>query len=376
MKKTCAIALLLICLLAQSALAAVSERVLARAVDIIGTQESNHNYGLVITDTNGKISAGFLQWNAGRAASLVKKAIEASGRDISFDGTLSASDKTWVSEILSSEAGKKVQDAQARADVSGYIEKAMSLGIQDPSALCYYADIAHQVGSGAIAKYHKLAAEKAGGYEKVTLEHLYQAALNYATHTKARRTRVYKLLKENPIQGSGQTQENPSQPQQATAVAISPAGAQTLLAGETLSLKAVFAPEAALEAVKWSSSNKKAATVDDGLVTAVKPGKTYIRVKSKSGLTARIKLTVKAAKVESMELSGEERMKKGDKQTLAVSFSPQGAISKVKWRSGNKKVAKVDQQGQVTAVKAGKAVIYCREAGGKTARFTLRVEKS
>ena len=376
MKKTCLTALLLVCLLAQSALAAVNERVLTRAVEIIGAQESNHNYGLVITDTNGKISAGFLQWNAGRAASLVKKAIEASGRDISFDGTLSAADKAWVSELLLSEAGKKVQDAQARSDVAGYIEKAMSLGIKDPNALCYYADIAHQVGSGAIGKYHKLAAEKAGGYEKVTLEHLYQAALTYATHTKARRTRVYKLLKADPIAGAGQAEAEKPQQDKATAVSISPAGARTLLVGETLSLKAVFAPQAASEAVKWSSSNKKVAVVADGLVTAVKPGKAYIRVKSVSGLTARVKLTVKAAKVEAIALSGEETMKRGEEQTLKVTFSPQGVTARLKWKSGNKKVARVDQQGQVTAVKAGKAVIYCREAGGKTARFTLRVGKS
>lgn len=142
------------------------------------------------------------------------KGHQASGEDIDFDGTLSASDKEWVSQLLSSPAGREVQDAQARSDVTGYIEKAMSLGIQDPNALCYYADIVHQVGTGAIKKYHVLAAEKAGGYENVTLEHLYQAALNYATYTKARRTKVYNLLKAGPISGSGGQQDQENQESQ------------------------------------------------------------------------------------------------------------------------------------------------------------------
>ena len=84
---------LALCLACQSALAAVSEKVLSRAIEIIGQMESGHNYATVIVDSNGKISAGFMQWNAGRAAALVEKAIQASGEDIDFDGTLSASDE-------------------------------------------------------------------------------------------------------------------------------------------------------------------------------------------------------------------------------------------------------------------------------------------
>lgn len=370
---------LALCLACQSALAAVSEKVLSRAIEIIGQMESGHNYATVIVDSNGKISAGFMQWNAGRAAALVEKAIQASGEDIDFDGTLSASDKEWVSQLLSSPAGREVQDAQARSDVTGYIEKAMSLGIQDPNALCYYADIVHQVGTGAIKKYHVLAAEKAGGYENVTLEHLYQAALNYATYTKARRTKVYNLLKADPISGSGgqQDQENQEsqQAQKPTALRISPHEAQTLTIGQTLTLSVDFQPAGSSQAVKWSSSNKKVAIVKDGVVTAVKAGKAYIRVQSESGLSHRIAVTVKAPAVESLSLSGEAAMKKGKSQTLALTLSPQGSTAKVKWKSSNKKVVKVNQKGRVTALKAGTAVIQCQTASGLKARFTITVTK-
>ena len=52
---------LALCLACQSALAAVSEKVLSRAIEIIGQMESGHNYATVIVDSNGKISAGFMR---------------------------------------------------------------------------------------------------------------------------------------------------------------------------------------------------------------------------------------------------------------------------------------------------------------------------
>ena len=68
-------------------------------------------------------------------------------------------------------------------------------------------------------------------------------------------------------------------------------------------------------------------------------------------------------------------MKKGKSQTLALTLSPQGSTAKVKWKSSNKKVVKVNQKGRVTALKAGTAVIQCQTASGLKARFTITVTK-
>ena len=357
--------LLLLCLLAQGA-AAVSEAVLRRAIDIIGQEESSHGYGCVAVDTNGKLSVGFMQWNAGRAARLVQKIQKERG--LAFEGTLSVGDKAWVKEALLTPEGRRVQDEQARLDVSGYIAKAMGLGIQDPNALCYYADIVHQVGTGAIVKYHKLAAQKAGGYGKVTLEHLYQAALNYATYTKARRQRVYRRLKDDPIEGAPPVAPQAT-PLPSPGLSIAPAGPHTLYLGETLQLKAEGA-----EKVRWSSAKRKIARVNKtGLVVPVKPGKAVIRVKSAAGAVAKVQVLVKKPPLRALALSGPQTMRPRTVKKIAPVFTPGGARCALRWRSSDKRVLLVNQKGWVRALRPGTAVVSCITKGGMGASLTVRV---
>ena len=67
--------------------------------------------------------------------------------------------------------------------------------------------------------------------------------------------------------------------------------------GETLALTPVFAPETATnKTVIWSSSDNTVATVDDGVVTAVKKGSATITVKTEDGgFTASCVVTVNCA---------------------------------------------------------------------------------
>ena len=67
--------------------------------------------------------------------------------------------------------------------------------------------------------------------------------------------------------------------------------------GETLALTPVFAPETATnKTVIWSSSDNTIATVDDGIVTAVKKGSATITVKTEDGgFTASCVVTVNCA---------------------------------------------------------------------------------
>lgn len=282
MKKWIALVLAL-CLICQTGLAAVNEKVLSRAVEIIGQQESGHNYGCVTVDTNGKISAGFMQWNGNRAVNLVKKAIELGQKEYPFDGSLTSADKEWVKELLLSAEGRKAQDEQARTDVTAYLKKAVSLGIKDLNALCYYCDIVHQVGTGAITKYHKLAAEKAGSYEEITLDHLYQAALNYATHTKSRRTRVYNLLKDDPIRA----ETPPAAPGKLIIV-----GSASMKKGQKQQLSAALSTGENV-AVRWKSANPRIAKVNaKGVVKALKKGRAVIKCKTADGQIASFVLKV------------------------------------------------------------------------------------
>ncbi|MEG2858926.1 MAG: Ig-like domain-containing protein [Clostridia bacterium] len=266
------------------ALAGAPPKALARAIEIIGTEESGHNYGCAETDTNGKSSLGFIQWNAGLAAGLLKKiiaqderaAVSILGEELTAqlkgakDCQLSRSELKVVSVLLKSDAGRAVQDAQAKTDIAQFIESAMALGIKDPTALAYYADIRNQVGSGAIKKYHTLAAEKAGGYDKVRLDDLYESALVYATRTKARRTRVYKLLKENPV---GDEAVAPPVEQ------LTLSGAHTMKRNTRQTLTATLGTQAA-SPLRWKSSRPKVASVNrQGEVRAKKKGTTIIACK-------------------------------------------------------------------------------------------------
>lgn len=67
--------------------------------------------------------------------------------------------------------------------------------------------------------------------------------------------------------------------------------------------------------------------------------------------------------------------KKGKTVTLKPTFTPTAAKSyiKVKWKSSNKKVAKVNTKGKVTAVKPGKATITATTADGKKATCKITV---
>ena len=68
----------------------------------------------------------------------------------------------------------------------------------------------------------------------------------------------------------------------------------SLKAGKTLTLKATMSPAKSTDTVKWTTSNKKIATVDAfGTVTAKKKGKVTITAKTSSGKKTTCKITVK-----------------------------------------------------------------------------------
>ena len=72
----------------------------------------------------------------------------------------------------------------------------------------------------------------------------------------------------------------------------------TIIAGDTLSLKAVLSPEEATGNVTWSSDKPDVATIDQtGLVTGMAPGKAVITAEAGNGVKATYNVTVEAAPV-------------------------------------------------------------------------------
>jgi len=159
----------------------------------------------------------------------------------------------------------------------------------------------------------------------------------------------------------------------------------TLKIGETLSLTATILPENATNKnVTWKSSDVSIATVSSGVVTALSKGTATITVETEDGkYTDTVTVIVKEikneeVKVESIEIDKKEiKMEVSDKSTLVITFNPElPTNTKIKWESSNTKVATVDENGIVTAVGQGTAVITATsEDGGYVAKSTITVTK-
>ena len=144
--------------------------------------------------------------------------------------------------------------------------------------------------------------------------------------------------------------------------------------GQTETLVAVVKPDDATDmTVSWSSSNTAVATVDsNGKVTAVTGGDATIFAKA-GEKQAACKVTV-TVPVSAVSLNKETlTLVEGESETLVATIEPQNATDKsCKWSSSNKEVAMVNNEGKVTAIKAGEAIITV-EAGDKSASCRVMV---
>ena len=103
---------------------------------------------------------------------------------------------------------------------------------------------------------------------------------------------------------------------------------------------------------KWTSSNKKVATVSSkGIVTAKKKGKTTITAK-KGKTTYKCKLVVETPKLSKKTAS----IIKGKTYQFKVS----GTKQKVKWTSSDSSIVSINSKGKATAKKAGTAFITAK----------------
>lgn len=118
----------------------------------------------------------------------------------------------------------------------------------------------------------------------------------------------------------------------------------------------------------FRSSNKKVATVSaNGTVKAKKAGKVNITVQV-GNYKHIVKITVKKPTMKLTKSSA--KLKKGKKVTIKVKAAP---VSKVTFKSSNKKVATVSSKGVVKAKKKGTATITVK-CNGITKKFKVTVK--
>lgn len=136
---------------------------------------------------------------------------------------------------------------------------------------------------------------------------------------------------------------------------------KTVAIGKQFYLKCSVTPKYATSIVKWTSSNKKVATVDQfGLVTAKRMGKAVITV-TVNGKKAKCTVYVAKQNLESWT---------GKTKDLSKKVKNVPGYKKGKWTSSNPSVASVDSKGKVTYRSTGKAKITLT-AKGKKYVFTV-----
>ena len=161
----------------------------------------------------------------------------------------------------------------------------------------------------------------------------------------------------------------------------------TLEEGENYTLTATVSPaDATNKTVNYSSSDSRVATVDaNGNIKAVKAGYAYIYAKSVDGPYAYSYVTVKAKEipqppkeVKVTNVSVDRRyltLEEGENYTLTATVSPADATNKtVNYSSSDSRVATVDANGNIKAVKAGYAYIYAKSVDGPYAYSYVTVK--
>ena len=153
----------------------------------------------------------------------------------------------------------------------------------------------------------------------------------------------------------------------------------TLDVGGTVTLTATVLPEnAGNKNVTWHSSAENVATVENGVVTAKAAGTAVISVLTEDGnKEATCTVTVKAPVTEVTGVTldqTEATLDVGGTVILKATVAPQDATDpSVTWKSSDTSIAVVNENGVVTAVKAGTATITVTTANGKTATCTITV---
>ena len=151
--------------------------------------------------------------------------------------------------------------------------------------------------------------------------------------------------------------------------------------GDTFTLVGTVSPtNATNQNVSWSSDNTAVATVDEnGLVTAVGGGSTYIRVTTEDGSkTASCKVTVNVPVIGITLNKATTRIPINGTETLIATVLPEDATDKmVYWTTGLSTIVEVDSNGKVTGVSKGAVSVTARTRDGNyTAQCIVIVDAS
>lgn len=141
----------------------------------------------------------------------------------------------------------------------------------------------------------------------------------------------------------------------------------SLYEGEDYTITATISPEnATYKDITWTTNDPKIVTVEDGKVFAVKKGTATIKAEA-NGKNALCQIQVLSSIAEISLDKNELSMIVGDTETLTAVITPADATlrEKITWTTSDDKVATVDENGKVKAIKEGSAIISAMVEGKK-----------
>ena len=177
------------------------------------------DYASVNPNDNGALSVGILQWHAVRALKLVQRIAAESPDSVRLltaqlraeirdpnttwkSRTLNGTEKAALSAFLSAPAGVEGQDAQAREDLSAYLQAGYQAGMRSDATAFYYASILNQFGTGGARTYISCIRQTLGvddTYLFLSLDELHAAAhatQSYGQRYLATRDRTYAYIRD------------------------------------------------------------------------------------------------------------------------------------------------------------------------------------
>lgn len=160
-----------------------------------------------------------------------------------------------------------------------------------------------------------------------------------------------------------------------TELSITPRSGVRVGAGEKVSLVAAYRKGINnAKIVKWTSSNKKIATVSsEGVVKTKKAGYVTITAVGANGYEGKVVVHVRKAPYR-VKASKKLNVKKGKKKQIHYSVPKGCCATKVTFKSSKESVATVTDSGMLKAKKKGKCTVVVKTYNGKKAKIKVTVK--
>ena len=154
----------------------------------------------------------------------------------------------------------------------------------------------------------------------------------------------------------------------------------SMIVGDTSTITATILPvDTTNKNLYWETANSNIATVDEGKVTAINPGKTVIKVTTeKRKITRIINVTVSNKEIPITEIITELHhidLEVGDTKKIEYEIYPSDATNKkVSFITGDKNIAAFNKEGLLVGVSEGETTITLKSSNDVTATVNIKVK--